>query len=219
MTDARQAAQHLRAALEAHLADHDRDSAVADALASVEAGSIDVVTLYRDVLAPLMTETGAAWQEGRRAVWEEHLVSAAVRTIVEALYPRILADRLQPGPDSPTVVLACPPEEAHELGLRMASDLYALSGAVVYYLGADTPEDEIAAAVREVDADLIVMTASTHYHRLQLREIVDRLNEALPGAGVKVGGAAFASDIQGWDPDEIVDLRALAAQAARALEG
>jgi hypothetical protein len=46
-----------------------------------------------------------------------------------------------------------------------------------------------------------------------MRELVDRLSEALPDADVRVGGAAFAHDREGWADEEMVDFIALAAEA------
>ena len=44
--------------------------------------------------------SGRGWQEGRTAVWEEHLIVGAVRTAIEALYPKVLGAQGagRPGP-------------------------------------------------------------------------------------------------------------------------
>lgn len=202
-------AERLRTTLDERLAARDRRGAVLAALSALDEG-MEVPTLYRDVLGPLMTDTGAAWQSGTQAVWEEHFASATVRTIVEAASARVMAALDLDGPRKRTAVLACPPEEQHDLGLRMASDLYLLAGWDVAYLGADTPESEIAEAARVLGAELVVLSSNTHFHRLRLRELVERLRDALPGVRVVVGGAAFAHDRDGWDDTEIVDLAGIA---------
>ena len=51
--------------------------------------AIDVPTLYRDVLAPLLVDEGERWQRGDEHVWEEHYSTAVLRTIVEALAPTV----------------------------------------------------------------------------------------------------------------------------------
>jgi len=81
----------LRAALDERLAARDRAGAVLAAVDSVRVGDLGVLDLERLVLAPLMIDTGAAWQSGEIQVWEEHFASATVRTIVDALYPDVVA--------------------------------------------------------------------------------------------------------------------------------
>jgi MerR family transcriptional regulator, light-induced transcriptional regulator len=188
------------------LAAHDKPTAVRTAVEAVTSGALTIPELYRDVLAPILADTGAAWQRGAVAVWEEHLASASVRTIVEILYPGVLKAKAAAAPSGRAVLLACPPEEAHDLGLRMVSDRFDMAGWTTYYLGPDTPVDEIAAAAARLGVQAIVMTSSTHYHRLAVRHAVDELKRVLPTVDVWVGGPAFSGGAPGWSPQELVDL-------------
>ncbi len=195
----------VAAALEAH----DKATAVRSAVEAVASGQVTISELYRDVLTAILAATGTAWQRGTVAVWEEHLASAAVRTIVEILYPGVLKAKAQAPATGRSVLLACPPEESHDLGLRMVSDRFDMAGWTTYFLGADTPVDEIADAAARLGVEAVVMSSSTHYHRLEVRHAVDALKRALPNVDVWVGGPAFALDTAGWSPHEIVDLDAL----------
>jgi methanogenic corrinoid protein MtbC1 len=184
-------AELLRAELVRRLMAHDKAGAVSAALVAVRDGVVSIADLYVHVLGPALVEIGAGWQQGRTAVWEEHLASSAVRTIVEALYPEVMHLRSKVPSAGRSALLACPPEEAHEIGLRMLSDRLTLAGWRVYYLGPDTPADEIAAAARGLGTDAVVLSSSTHYHRLRLRELVDRLVAELPGVDVWIAGHLF----------------------------
>ncbi len=108
-------------AVAAALAEHDKATAVRTAVEAVTTGAVAIPALYRDVLARILMDTGAAWQGGKVAIWEEHLASATVRTIVEILYPGVLKVKAAATSSGRTVLLACPPEEGHDLGLRMVS--------------------------------------------------------------------------------------------------
>jgi MerR family transcriptional regulator, light-induced transcriptional regulator len=195
----------VAAALEAH----DKASAVRTAVEAVTSGRITIPELYRDVLTAILAAAGAAWQRGTVAIWEEHLASATVRTIVEILYPGVLKAKAAAAPADRSVLLACPPEESHDLGLRMVADRFDMAGWTTYFLGPDTPVEEIADAAARLGVHAVVMTSSTHFHRLAVRHAVDQLKRALPNADVWVGGPAFALDTTGWSPEEIVDLDAL----------
>jgi methanogenic corrinoid protein MtbC1 len=193
----------LRRQLEERIAAHDKPGAVAAALSAVDREEIDLPALYA-MLADLMHDVGSAWQAGSTPVWEEHLAHGVARTIVEALYPsvrRCAGSALRPGR---TVVLACPQDESHDLGLRMLSDRFDLAGWDTHLLGADSPTGEIAAASEALSAQLIVLSASTHFHRVRVRALLDELHSALPGVRVVVGGPAFSQDCCGLEDEEVM---------------
>jgi methanogenic corrinoid protein MtbC1 len=200
------AADALRRRMETALAARDRGAAVAAALAAVEAGELDIRTLYTEVLARLMTDLGGRWQRGEARVWEEHLAAATVRTVVEALYPTVLSLKAKVPPSGHSVLLACPSEEAHDLGLRMLSDRFDLAGWATHLLGPDTPTAELAAAAQALGVDTLVLSSSTHFHRMRVRAVVDELKRRLPGVRVVVGGPAFAHDTEGFSSDEVLPL-------------
>jgi len=197
------AASRLRKELDERLVERDREGGVRAAVDAVRRGDVDPDSLYTQVLTPLLVDTGSAWQQGTEMVWEEHFATAMVRTIIEALYLDV-SDRAEAEPRlGKTAVLACPPGEYHDLGLRMLSDRMKLGGWDAYFLGADTPVDEIVAAARTFHADLVALSAATHYNRLLLRQVVDQLRRDLPGTRIGVGGPAFATD-RSWPADELL---------------
>jgi methanogenic corrinoid protein MtbC1 len=209
-------------ALENCLRARDREAAVRAILAAVEAG-LPIEDLYAQVLQPFLAALGQGWQEGRTAVWEEHLIVAAIRTAVESLYARVLQRKAARPPIPLTVAFFCPPDEAHDLGLRMLVDRFDLRGFRTVYVGAFSPVAEMIECVRVVGADVVCLSASTHYHRAALREVVERLKEALPDVRLVVGGPAFACSSGGWEEhtvpsvDTLLDELELAARAGRAI--
>jgi len=84
-----------------------------------------------------------------------------------------------------------------------------MAGWTAYFLGPDTPVTEIVAGAREMKAELVCLSASTHYHRVGLREVFDTVRAQLPGVMVAVGGPAFAFEREGWAADEVADVERL----------
>jgi len=209
MTDDRAAVQAAYEAVAAALADHDKATAVRTAVEAVTSGEISIPVLYRDVLSRILLDTGEAWHRGATPIWEEHMASASVRTIVEIVYPSVLKAKAEVEPSGRTVLLACTPEEVHDLGLRMVADRFDMAGWSTYYLGPDTPVEQIADAARRLEVDAIVMSSSTHSRRLAVRQAVDALKELLPDVNIWVGGPAFVGAATGWLPQETPDLDAL----------
>ncbi len=185
----------------------DRAGAIASARAAVADGALTIPQLYAFVLVPLMRLTGARWQAGDEEVWEEHFTTAVVRTIVESLYAEVAARAAEP--NGRTVILAAPAEEYHDLGLRMLADRFQMAGYLVHFLGAAMPQDSLVSAARELKANAVVLSASTHYHRVQLRAYADALHEARPDCDVWVGGPAFSHGHSGWSETEVPDIAAL----------
>lgn len=206
------AAAALRTTLTERISARDRAGAVAAALEAAEAGTLSIPELY-DLLAAFLADLGASWQRGETEVWQEHFATAVVRTIVEACLP-LVAEHAAP-PVGRTVLLATPPEEYHDLGLRMIADRFALAGWTAHLLGANMPADELIAAVGALRADAVVLSAYTHFHRVALKAYVDELHAAHPGLRIWVGGAAFAREHDGWPDDMLLDLAAIPSLAER----
>ena len=199
----REIALELHAHLAKALASRDRAGAVEIALYAVRERGLPIADLYMCVLGPILAEIGDAWQHGRERVWEEHFASATVRTIVEALYLDAVKEAAQVPPRGQVAVLACPPDEQHDLGLRMLADRMMLVGWEVYFLGANTPRRDLIDAARTVGADLVVLTVATHFNRVELRTTIEALAKELPGVQVGVGGPAFGR-VEDWPEEEIL---------------
>lgn len=188
------------------ISERDRHGAIAAALDAVADGSLDVPALYAYVIAPLLIDEGERWQRGVEHVWEEHYSTAVLRTIVEALSPTVARAAAGHARNGRVAVLACPPQEPHDLGLRMLSDRFELAGWTAHFLGADVPSAEIVAAANAISPDLLVLSASTHYNRIELKDVVARIRPALPAdVRVKVTGPAFRVSHEGWADDDVLD--------------
>lgn len=194
----------LRTAIQGALAARDHESAIRAALDAVRTGELTIPDLYVSVLSPLLAEIGGQWAHGIERVWEEHFASHAVRTIVESLYLDVRNEAANVPKRGQTVLLACPPKEQHELGLRMLADRFALAGYDVVFLGADTPVDEIVAAARATNASLVALSVATVFERVAFGRFVSDIREALPAARIVVGGPAFAAE-QHWPAEDFLD--------------
>lgn len=162
------------------------------------------------VVVPLLREIGERWEAGRLRPAQEHLVSAAVRSVLGGL---LRTTALRQG--SPTVVFATPSGERHELGLLSAAVLAAAAGCRVVYLGPDLPADEIGHAAATTGAEVVVLSLTTP-HGVSRREL-KALAQQLSGLEAWVGGpeahlliAAFGDGAL-----HLADLSALSAALAR----
>lgn len=193
-------AASVKRALDEHIDSRDRAGATRIALDAVHDGVLTIPELY-DVLAAYLVEIGERWRTGEAAVWEEHYATSLIRTIVEACEPMVIQHAA--APLGRAVVLATPPDEYHDLGLRMLASRFTLAGWTAHLLGGNVPVEELIAAVAELQAEAAAISVYTHFHRLALKEYVGALRVAHPELRIWVGGAAFAHEHDGW-PDEMM---------------
>jgi DNA-binding transcriptional MerR regulator len=111
--------------------------------------SVDFV--LAEVLIPYLHDLGARWAAGEATVAQEHFASNLIRARLVAL-----AQDWGAGGSS-SCVAACLPGEAHDLGLVMLGLLLARRGWRVTFLGADTPFDSLASAVRLLRPALVIL--------------------------------------------------------------
>ncbi len=140
--------------------------------------------LVREVALPLMRRIGEAWESGRLSVAQEHLASAALRGLLDALV-RLAAPREARA----TVLLATPPGERHERGLLGAAMLAAAGGLGVLYLGLELPAAEVLQAARRTQARAIVLSVTGAEGSAAALEAVAGLARGLPrGVELWAGG-------------------------------
>jgi DNA-binding transcriptional MerR regulator len=109
-----------------------------------------------EVIAPSLAEIGEAWRNGRINVATEHLASAFLR--------QRLTMWLVTGPPTHPIrpiVLACAPNEWHEIGLLMLGVLLRRRRWPVAYLGQSVPLPDLAKFVRDIRPPIVVLVAMT----------------------------------------------------------
>lgn len=94
-----------------------------------------------EVVAPFMERVGTEWHGGRLSPAHEHLATASVQRVVV----RVLGT-LGEAEGGPTIVVAAPTGERHEIGALLAAAAAASEGWRVVYLGPDLPGSDIAQA-------------------------------------------------------------------------
>jgi DNA-binding transcriptional MerR regulator/methylmalonyl-CoA mutase cobalamin-binding subunit len=140
---------------------------------------------YEQVLVPLQREVGERWHAGAFSVAQEHLVTQEVRARVISL--------LHAAPDMGRrrVVLACFPDEQHEMGLLGAALRMRHAGLAVTLLGQRTPAAEVGRVARELKAELVGLSAVTDPGAQDFEDSLSRIVAGVPrGTPIWVGGAA-----------------------------
>lgn len=162
--------------------DQERVSAVLDEVLA----ALPPLKAYEEVLAPLQREVGERWHAGQFTVGQEHLVTQVVRARLISL--------LHAAPQNGTgrhAVLACLPEEQHEIGLLGAALRLRHEGIRVTLLGQRVPPEDVGRLAVELRADLVGLSAVMDPGEVVFERALGAILSRVPeGVAVWVGGPA-----------------------------
>jgi len=135
-----------------------------DAVATQQliADSIDVlgvVTVWDDVLRPVLAALASRWVQSGECVEVEHMVHECALAALVGATPLVTAPR-NPRP----VVLCCAPDEQHSLPLYVLRAALAQAGIGTQMLGAALPTAALAAAVRRTGPAAVAVWAQLPRH-------------------------------------------------------
>lgn len=141
------------------------------------------------VMVPATRVVGEAWSRGELAIYEEHLYTQLVYSLVR----QSLAGHYREGAE-PRVMLTTVPGEQHSLGLLMVEALLHLGGAEVISFGTEMPFRDIRDAASSHQVDVIGLSFSGHFKTDDAVVMLTGLRQMIdPKVRIWAGGAAFAS--------------------------
>ena len=130
------------------------DEGAAQAVLDRLLADFTLATTLRDVVLPYLQQLGERWELGEISIAQEHYASHVIRGRLSGLA------RGWDGP-GPRAILACPPDELHDLPLLIFGIVLNRNGWRVDYFGASTPVDELVGAAVRSRPNLIVLAATT----------------------------------------------------------
>jgi len=181
----------------AYLENENRQQCINFAMSRLSNNELDLVTLYDEILTPSMRERFCGARHREVCVWEEHVRSSIVRTVIECCYPYAIKERDERYclGQAGRVIVFCPTEEYHELGARMVADFFTLSGFDAVFVGANTPQAEIIGAISYVKPKYVAISVTNYYNLVAARKTVQKMGEVRESSGadfkIIIGGQAF----------------------------
>lgn len=173
-----------------YLENFDRDKAIVYAISLLESGALSVPELYESVLAPALNRIQVPRDQEQSLIWREHMMSSIVRTTMEVAYPHVLREKGSTHRGM-LVLLACPEEEYHEIGIRMGADFFTILGYEVAYIGCNTPRDTLLDAVRALKPELVSLGVTNYLNLAQLPALVAALKSQDHMLRVYLSGSAL----------------------------
>lgn len=108
-------------------------------------------TFLDRVVGDALREIGDRWERGELGIDEEHRASCMLEEAIDRLRPPVSRD-------GPLAILTCPPDEFHDLPLRLVRLFLEWSGWRTELIGANLPWDSAIAAVDRAQPALLAFT-------------------------------------------------------------
>ncbi len=172
----------------------DADAAKALAGKSIQDG-VDPLEAITKGFVVGVNQVGEAFSCGNAFLPELVMAGEAMKAAIATLEPEMQrrgTQRVMLG----KVVLATVEGDIHEIGKSLVGTMLSASGFEVYDLGVDVPTAKILAKVRDVDANVVGLSALLTTTMVKQQEVIETLKkEGLHGkVKVMVGGAPVTWD-------------------------
>lgn len=145
------------------------------------------VAFLEEVVTPFLVRIGRTVERGALDIRHEHFASAAVGDFLRGLRRRIESPR-----PSRHVAMGLLPGHGHELGLLMASLVFADHGWGVVYLGPDTPVAQFVSLARDTSLDAVAISVAVTATGPATDAALRQVREGLTGTTELVVGGAGA---------------------------
>ena len=191
-----QNASHLLALIKAHRAAELHEGLVQRLM------ELGLRRFILEVILPLNSLVGNAWLAGTIEIFEEHLYTQQVQSLLHHALAAV-----PPSNRKPRVLLTTLPGEEHQLGLLMALAFFAMDGAQCVSLGIQTPPEDIIKAVSAHQVDIVGLSCTgATLPRLTLSQLAMLRKNLDQNVELWVGGALALRDT-----DDVAGVRYVAA--------
>jgi corrinoid protein of di/trimethylamine methyltransferase len=174
--------------------DGDSDTAVTLAKQAIEIG-VDPLEAISKGFVLGVNQVGENFASGQAFLPELVMAGEAMKAAVATLEPE-MQKRGTTRQVYGKVVLATVEGDIHEIGKTLVGTMLSASGFQVYDLGVDVPSAKIIEKVKEVDADLVGLSALLTTTMVKQKEVINELDKLGLRKKVKVmvGGAPVTRD-------------------------
>lgn len=146
-----------------------------------------VRAVYEQLFQSSLYRVGALWECGRVSVATEHLATAITEGLMSLVYPAIF--------EAPHVghsaVVSCVANEYHQIGGRMVADMFELNGWHGYFLGSNTPVEELLKLIDEKRPDVLALSLTVYFSMDALLRAARTVRSTFADLPIWVGGQAF----------------------------
>ncbi|MHC4757440.1 MAG: cobalamin B12-binding domain-containing protein [Planctomycetota bacterium] len=147
------------------------------------------ISVYVDIIWPMMVEIESLHQEDRISVVQEHMATRINRSIVDQLQNKLPRRPI----NNKKIVVCCATEEIQELGAQMTSDLFESNGWEVRFLGGGLTNDDVLAYINEYAPDILLIYGTVPQQAPMIRHLIDTIKgvNAWPEMRIMLSGGLY----------------------------
>jgi corrinoid protein of di/trimethylamine methyltransferase len=138
---------------------------------------VDPVETIHTAIRPALDFVGEKYQAGEIFLPELMIAAKTTEAAVAILEPALLKRGAQIG-SGPKVIMATVKGDIHDIGKNIVTLLFKSAGFTVFDIGVDLDAETIIKKAKEVDADVIGLSAVLTTTMLRMKEFLDTLKEA-----------------------------------------
>ena len=148
---------------------------------------VDIRDLYLQLFQRSLYRVGELWETNRISVATEHLATSITETLLTLVYPELFrTDHV-----GKKAVISCGTNEFHQVGGRIVADILELNGWDSYFLGANTPVQDLVQYIDKTQPEMLGMSLSIYFNMPALVETMVEVRASFPRLDIIVGGQAF----------------------------
>ncbi|MFN2268117.1 MAG: B12-binding domain-containing protein [Desulfonatronovibrio sp.] len=148
---------------------------------------ISLYDLYVHLFQGSLYHVGHLWEINKISVATEHMATSITESVLTLAYPRIFAADHK----GKKAVISCLVNEYHQIGGKMVADIFELNGWDGYFLGANTPKNELLNMIQEKQPDMLALSLSIYFNMNSLYDVLEDIKKPFPELKIIVGGQAF----------------------------
>lgn len=186
------------------------DSAAAQQILADSLGEDGVIATWDSVVRPLLGAMAARWEHSGAGVEVSHLLNECVLAAMIRVTPVVTTPR-----NHRPVLLACMPDERHNIPLYPLAAILSQRGVGIRQLGAALPAEALRAAVRRVAPAAVVLWA--HLPRYADPGALAALPRTRQRVRLFVGGPGWERGVVPSTAERIDDLGTAAAAVEQAV--
>lgn len=149
-----------------------------------------VISLYENLFKTALYRIGELWEINKITVADEHLATAVVESLMNDLFVGIVS----PERKNKRVVVGCVEGEQHQVGSKMVADVFEMNGWDAFYLGANTPLNDLLPFLEKIKPEIIAISAAISWHIPILELWGAKIEEHFPQIQIIAGGQALFVD-------------------------
>lgn len=157
---------------------------------------VSIKDIYQHIFQVSQYEIGRLWQYNKITVAHEHYCTAATQQIMSGLYQYMFSTKRR----GKTLVACSIAGELHEMGIRMVTDFFEMDGWDTYYLGANMPDNQLQASLKEYQADVLALSVILPTHLSKAAALIKKIRGSTDLGKLKiiVGGYPFITNPNLW---------------------